>query len=160
MARCSVLYMQTKTSLPFKKILHTQHRDSLKRDINMITCALHQSSSCIPGNDSQHMNVVWDNKKSILGLWLVNPTPDHKQVSSVTTTGRKGQGLKKGAGGAGKTTEQGDRTSLLSKGSKMKAAVMHVFLLVSRDGLRSETAGLLRSFNRQIGSSMFYLFRD
>lgn len=99
--------MQTKTSLPFKKILHTQHRDSLKRDINMSTCALHQSSSCIPGNDSQHMNVVWDNKKSILGLQLVNPTPDHKQVSSVTTTGRKGQGLKKGAGGAGKTTEQG-----------------------------------------------------
>lgn len=35
----------------------------------------------------------------------------------------------------------------------MKAAVMHVFLLFSHDGLRSETAGLLRSLNRQIGSS-------
>lgn len=43
MARCSVLYMQTKTSLPFKKILNTQHRDSLKRDINKITFALQQS---------------------------------------------------------------------------------------------------------------------
>lgn len=35
----------------------------------------------------------------------------------------------------------------------MKAAVMHVFLLFARDGLSPETAGLLRSFNRQIGSS-------
>lgn len=35
----------------------------------------------------------------------------------------------------------------------MKAAVMHVFLLFSHDGLSLETMGLLRSFNRQIGSS-------
>lgn len=35
----------------------------------------------------------------------------------------------------------------------MKAAVMHVLLLFSRDGLRSETVGLLRSLNWQMGSS-------
>lgn len=99
------------------------------------------------------MNVIGDNKKSILGLQLVNPTLDHKQVNSVTTTWRKGKVLIKGAQGAGKATELGNQTSLLSKGSKMKAAVMHVFLLFSRDGLRAETAGLLRSLNRQIGSS-------
>ncbi len=36
---------------------------------------------------------------------------------------------KAGCGVQGKTTELGNQTSPLSKGSKMKAAVMHVFLL-------------------------------
>lgn len=66
---------------------------------------------------------------------------------------KEGKGFKKGGGGAGKTTELGNQTPLFSKGSKMKAAVMHVFLLFSRDGLRLETTGLLRSLTRQMGSS-------